>query len=168
MSKHQRSSVGKIILDQSRLDQKLTRLKAVEPQSELIELFTNNEVLCVLISPNENFIVAGQKGGEILVHKISHHKTDYFAGHSDDVKSIAITSNSETVVTGGYDGKVCVWDLSNFSLLAQFENHGLSVLSVVISSNDEYAISSSLDKTVFIWNLREPSFRKLHNFCQLF
>ncbi|KAI9251408.1 WD40-repeat-containing domain protein [Phascolomyces articulosus] len=72
-------------------------------------------------------------------------------GHTNSVRAIAAHGN--ILVSGSYDRKVRVWDLSKGTLIHRMEGHGEKVYSVVIDPERNQCMSGSMDATVKIWSL---------------
>jgi len=55
--------------------------------------------------------------------------------------------------TGGMDGKLCIWDLTNLRLRHTLQ-HDDGVVKVVWYPNEPYLVSASADKSVRLWDVR--------------
>lgn len=156
MSRRQRTSLAnsssKKFLD---LDTSLGMLKVSEPQSDCTISYLSSEVMCVLVTPNEEMLIAGQMDGTLSVISIVNGSEEKISAHEAAVKCVAVTSNSYLLVTGSYDNTLAVWDLKRNSEVARLNGHTSHVFAVVISSDDKNAVSSSNDRTVNIWSLVE-------------
>lgn len=74
-------------------------------------------------------------------------------GHSLDMTCVAYSPDGLYVVTGGYDGKVKVWDSTSGFCLVTFSEHKSTVTGLVFSANKRFLVSSSLDGTVRCYDL---------------
>ncbi len=74
-------------------------------------------------------------------------------GHSGTIYSVAISSDGQTLVSGGRDQTIRIWKLTTGELLRTLKAHSDSVRSVEISGNGQTLASGSADKTVRVWNL---------------
>ena len=81
----------------------------------------------------------------------------FLEGHTDPVSSVAITSDSKYIVSGGYDNTVRIWNLQDKTQEAVLQGHTGSVRSVAITSDNKYIVSGGYDKTVRIWNLQDKT-----------
>ncbi|KAI7853135.1 WD40-repeat-containing domain protein [Circinella umbellata] len=72
-------------------------------------------------------------------------------GHTNSVRAIAAHGN--ILVSGSYDRKVCIWDLSKGTLIHRMEGHGEKVYSVVIDPERNQCMSGSMDACIKIWSL---------------
>lgn len=76
------------------------------------------------------------------------------AGHSDDVRVVAVAPDGRLAVSGSVDSTVKVWELDNArACLATLEGHSDAIYAVAITSDSKRAISGSRDRTIRIWDL---------------
>ncbi|KAM8842729.1 cilia- and flagella-associated protein 52 [Synchiropus picturatus] len=75
--------------------------------------------------------------------------------HSMGVTAIAGTSDSRRIISGGGEGQICVWVLTqnNHKLLQFMKEHKASVNCIKIRSDDKECVSVSSDRTCLIWDL---------------
>ncbi|MHC5543300.1 WD40 repeat domain-containing protein, partial [Singulisphaera rosea] len=74
-------------------------------------------------------------------------------GHSDPVYTIAWSPDGKTLVTGGFDNTVRLWDAATRKELKKFEGHTNLVLTVAPSPDGKRILSGSLDKTAKVWQV---------------
>jgi len=67
-----------------------------------------------------------------------------------------------TVVTGGNDKAVTVFNLDTEQIVTIMKGHSKKVMSVVLHPNTELALSGSMDSTVKLWNI--PNSQLLNSF----
>ena len=80
-------------------------------------------------------------------------------GHQGIVYSVAISTDKQTIVSGGADGTVRLWS-SNGQQLAVLRVHQASVLSVGISTDKQTIVSGGADGTVRLWDIQFESWLK--------
>ncbi|OKH43174.1 hypothetical protein NIES2101_31235, partial [Calothrix sp. HK-06] len=68
-----------------------------------------------------------------------------------DVNSVAISTDGQTIVSGGYDGTVRMWNRKGEPMATPFKGDQASVLSVAISTDGQTILSGSSDGTVRMW-----------------
>ncbi|GKT48338.1 vegetative incompatibility protein HET-E-1 [Colletotrichum spaethianum] len=73
-------------------------------------------------------------------------------GHSDDVTSVAFSSDGQRLASGSDDHTVKVWDTATGACLQTFEGHSSRVTSVAFSSDGQRLASGSGDYTVKVWD----------------
>ncbi len=71
--------------------------------------------------------------------------------HQGSINSVAISTDGQTIVSGGQDGTVLLWD-SKGKQLATFRGHQRPVMSVAISTDKQTIVSGSQDGTVRLWD----------------
>ncbi len=71
-------------------------------------------------------------------------------GHTDWIESVSHTKDGK-VLSGGIDGKLCLWELTG-SRCTLLSGHKGAV-SHVLTGDENLAVTSSWDKTVKVWDL---------------
>jgi WD40 repeat protein len=115
-------------------------------------------------------VVGGASGGVRVVNLTKGEVIGALDGHGEDQSVEAVTfvqfgakTGPGAVVTGGTDGKVCVWDLSTMKLRSTME-HGDAVTSITRhpAPSDHLITSASEDKTLKTWDTRSGSLLREH------
>ncbi|MEH2184250.1 DnaJ domain-containing protein [Nostoc sp.] len=73
--------------------------------------------------------------------------------HLGAVNTVAISLNSQTLISGSTDATIKVWNLQTGELLSTLTGHSAAVLSVAISPDGKTLASASRDGTIKLWNL---------------
>jgi RNA polymerase sigma factor (sigma-70 family) len=73
-------------------------------------------------------------------------------GHKIQVTDLAFSADGRTIVSGGYDQKVCLWDAETGKLKKSFMKHRDSVVAVAISPDSKRIASRGKDDTVHVWD----------------
>ena len=73
-------------------------------------------------------------------------------GHTDTVRSAALSADKTRLVTGGNDRTVRLWDFSTGKELRNFEGHGEFVVGVDISRDGSRILSCGDDETMRVWD----------------
>ena len=76
-----------------------------------------------------------------------------FAGHSDEIRSVAISPDGRTAISGSADNTLKLWDLCTGREIRTLRGHTDRVLSVAISPDGRTALSGSTDCTLRLWDL---------------
>ncbi|MFX0018017.1 MAG: WD40 repeat domain-containing protein [Promethearchaeota archaeon] len=84
-----------------------------------------------------------------------------FNGNNWWVLSVAISPDSNYVISGSFDGKIIIWDLKTGEIIRTLAEHRREVNSISISPDCKYIASGSNDKTIKILNLLEAEIKNL-------
>ncbi|KAK6342234.1 hypothetical protein TWF730_001711 [Orbilia blumenaviensis] len=114
---------------------------------------------CLLFSPNQS-LIRRQKWDEIppWIKSAPALQDDWdsclqtLEGHSDSVRSIALSQDSKWLASGSIDKTIRLWDTATGANLATFEGHSDWVQSVAFSSDSKRLASSSIDRTIKLWD----------------
>lgn len=83
-------------------------------------------------------------------------------GHSNVMSSIAYSPDGNFIVTGGFDGKVKVWNVASGFCFVTFSEHTSGVTGLQFSRNKKFFVSASLDGTVRAFDMtRYRNFKTL-------
>lgn len=74
-------------------------------------------------------------------------------GHTQSIRSLAITPDGEILASGSDDKTVKLWQLATGQIIGTLKGHSKSVTSVAMSSDGEILASGSEDKTIKLWQL---------------
>ncbi|MEH2169311.1 MAG: caspase family protein, partial [Nostoc sp.] len=75
-----------------------------------------------------------------------------FDGHEYYVRSVAISGDGQTIISGGRDGTVRLWNRQGLPLAEPLRGHEDDVSSVAISGDGQTIVSGGSDGTVRLWN----------------
>lgn len=74
------------------------------------------------------------------------------AGHTAEVRCVAVASSARRVVSGSRDCTVRIWDLDTGAELRVLRGHEALVAHVVITPDGSRVVSASEDRTVRVWD----------------
>ncbi|XP_068627684.1 periodic tryptophan protein 2 homolog [Battus philenor] len=136
------------------------------PDMNLVHTLNISEhrISSVAVSPQGDWIAFGCPHiGQLLVWEWqSEQYVMKQQGHSLDMTCLAYSPDGLYIVTGGYDGKVKVWNTTTGFCFVTFHEHKSTVTGIVFSANKKFFVSSSLDGTVRCYDLtRYRNFRTL-------
>ena len=75
-----------------------------------------------------------------------------FMDHGQAVRSVAISAEGSTVVTGSDDGSAVLWNVANGTELQRFTGHTEPVLSVAFAPDGAAVLTGSEDETAVLWD----------------
>ncbi|CAI8045501.1 Cilia- and flagella-associated protein 52 [Geodia barretti] len=125
---------------------------------ELLRLSTPN-VTChaVAFTPNGKAIITAWDDGKIRAFYPQSGKPMYTISdaHNKGVTALACMSDSRTVISGGGEGQVRVWEVnkSGQHMTAALKEHTGTVTCIKLRNNDEECVTASTDGTCIIWDL---------------
>ena len=76
-------------------------------------------------------------------------------GHSRGVQSLKVSNNGASVLSGGEDNTVKLWDSKTGRIKKTLKGHSGIVFSVDFSPDDLMALSGSTDNTLKLWDLSQ-------------
>jgi WD40 repeat protein len=112
-----------------------------------------NFPLCVALSSDGAFLVAGTVTGEVWLWRVAD-RTQLLAvqGHIGLVSGVALNADGRLLASGGEDGMVRLWEASTGRLLAALQGHTGGVRSVGLSADGRLLVSGGFDGTVRLWS----------------
>jgi WD40 repeat protein len=75
-------------------------------------------------------------------------------GYSNQILSVAISPDGQTLVSGSNNTTVKLWNLQKREIVHTFSGHRYAVFSVAISPDGHTLVSGSSDQTIKVWNLQ--------------
>ncbi|KAJ8508807.1 hypothetical protein ONZ45_g8965 [Pleurotus djamor] len=121
------------------------------------------EVTSLAVNSSSSLAVAGCSNGQVLVINLT--KGDVvttLAEHSSEesVEAIAFAgltgsaSGPQVLLTGGTDGKICVWDTNTWRLRGTLNaEETITTLLPLPSPNNYYVVAASTDQSLKTWDL---------------
>jgi len=75
--------------------------------------------------------------------------------HPGSIKSLAVSSDEQYIISGSSDGTICVWSTETGNLvMPPLTYHVDSVMSIVLSSDGSRIYSGSMDKSIRVCDLQ--------------
>ncbi|NEP02007.1 MAG: protein kinase [Symploca sp. SIO2E9] len=133
-------------------------------------LVADRSMVPTQVNPKQNQFLAlisgliPKKNQSLCWQKAKLRRT--LSGHSDSVKSIAISPDASTLASGSYDKTIKLWALPTGELQCTLTGHTKRVNCIAISPDGQTLASSSEDMTIKLWALptgdllRTLTFRK--------
>ncbi|MBW4643727.1 MAG: WD40 repeat domain-containing protein [Goleter apudmare HA4340-LM2] len=75
-------------------------------------------------------------------------------GHSHIVRSLAMSADAKTLVSGSRDQTIKIWDLETGELIRTLKGHKDEVCAIALSPDEEIIASGSADKTIKLWHVK--------------
>jgi telomerase protein component 1 len=105
-------------------------------------------------SSDGKLIAAGHENGNVSIFDFSTRKELYCfkALKSGPVYSCRFNPLNNSLVVGGHDYSLCIWNISDPDKKQFLKEHNNTILSVAISPNGRIIASGSLDQTIKLWD----------------
>jgi len=124
------------------------------------------QVVCVALSWNDEYIAAGLLDGNVFVWNSltgTRFKGPFNARTTDQdfVSSVAFSHDGLRLASGSSDGRIWIWDLTTGQEAVvggqtrALEGHTWTVSALSFSKDDKQLISGSADRTVLVWDLEK-------------
>jgi WD40 repeat protein len=92
--------------------------------------------------------------GDIQFLNLNTGKVRRLSGYLGNVRAIAISPDSRTLINGTSDGKIKILDLKNDKVICTLSEHLDVVISLAISSDGKTLASGSFDGTIKVWRIQ--------------
>ena len=102
------------------------------------------------------FAAAGESGlfGEVRQWNVADGKlVRAFEGHRDALYSVALSPDSKTLATGGYDQKIKLWNVETGEEIRTLSGHNGCVFDLAFRPDGKILASASADRTVKLWHV---------------
>ena len=106
----------------------------------------------IAFSPDGRFLVRSASNSVQLWYAGRTYKKT-LAGHTDNVTSVAFSSDSRTLASSSVDNTVRLWDVVTDAHKATFTGHTDTVVSVAFSPDGSLLASGSDDNTIILWDV---------------
>jgi hypothetical protein len=140
--------------EKERIEQAALAAKGLSSADPLTSLVTAISLLAQSRSPlfsfpNHSLLPSIQNNLFSAVQ--NSREKNIFKSHQGRVFSVAISTDKQTIVSGGDDGTVRLWD-SKGKQVAELRGHSGPVNSVAISTDKQTIVSGGYDGTVRLWD----------------
>lgn len=89
--------------------------------------------------------------------RIENWKTEFLETHSGGFECGAVTSDCKTLVIGGRDYSIRVWDAIQKKQICVLHGHDGAVSCITVTGDSKHIISGSTDSTIRIWSINEKA-----------
>ncbi len=150
---HEKDRIGELerALTESHLREKAARVENLLPFQPLdslvlgIQLMGENQEKLPqqILAPVQNSLIRVMNKVIVFIP---------FRIHESVVNSVALSQDGQTIVSGGKDSMVRLWNRQGLPLAEPFRGHEGAVSSVAISGDGQTIVSGGEDGTVRLWN----------------
>jgi len=126
-------------------------------------------ITCMCISSDNCFAFSGSKDGTVIKYCLKnfnkvgsipfkHKNTEGILGHTSEVLSIALSTDSKFLAVGEKNGNVNIWDPTTLTHIKTLTGHKNAIFGVSFKKDSHTLYSCSKDKTVKVWSLDEMAY----------
>lgn len=153
------------ILEKAGRLQKQIADKCIVPQACDMKVLRGHKlaITCVVVSNDGKFIFSASKDCCIIkwdatqykkIKKVvGGHRSDSKVTHTAHILCLAISTDSEFLVSGSMDKMIHVWKSETMEHLHRFQGHRSAVSGLAFRLNSHQLFSSSYDRCVKVWDL---------------
>ena len=123
-------------------------IENIESKEIIVQTIDIDKIQCGIRSEYEQELVK-------YMDKAEYTKIKFLEHHNGRFLSGCITTDGKTLVTGGRDATIRVWNLIEKKQKFVLHGHLSSVICVTLTGDSKNIISGSYDASVRIWNLKE-------------
>ncbi|KAI0342859.1 ribosome biogenesis protein Sqt1 [Trametopsis cervina] len=136
--------------------------------------FDLGSITSLAVNPASTIVVVGGQSGSVRVVSLTKGEVvSALGGHKEEesVESVVFvdlagtgqTGNAGVVVTGGTDGKACIWDLGTMRLRTTLEHEDAVTTLLALPAPKSYLlVTGSADKSLKTWDARTGTLIKEH------
>ena len=106
----------------------------------------------IAYSPDGTRLAVSSSIGIWIYDANTHAEVALFTGHTNQVNSVAFSPDSKTLISGGHDSIVGVWDVHTGQLLHTLEEHNDGVDDVAFSPDGKLFGSIDGDGEIRLWD----------------
>jgi WD40 repeat protein len=114
---------------------------------------TPHEARCIAFSLDGKLALAATGIGVRVYDVADGQETARFAGHTNTVKTLAVSPNGRRVLSAGDDRTICLWDLHDGREHRRLTGHKGDVNGVAFIPDGRHAVSGGRDQTIRLWDL---------------
>jgi WD40 repeat protein len=124
---------------------------------------TDKSARCLALHPTEPLLATGWSDGRIRVYHTGSSQAEpdnlarfrelySFPANEPSVFCLLFLPDGKTLISGGRDAQLKVWDTTDYSLVKAIPAHWFTVNHLVLSPDQTMFASASRDKSIKIWD----------------
>ncbi|XP_066149776.1 U3 small nucleolar RNA-interacting protein 2 [Euwallacea fornicatus] len=124
---------------------------------------------CMCLSSDNQVLFCGSKDGVVIKYCLKTFKTigvipfvrsikEQTTGHTSEILSLAISTDSMFLAVGDKLGNVNIWDPCSLKHVKNLMGHKNSILGLTFKKESHTMFSCSKDKSVKVWDLDEMAY----------
>jgi WD40 repeat protein len=119
-------------------------------------LGSKSRIMMIQFSPNGRYLLSGggpMRTAELILWDVQKGSIvrRFEPPHTGFINSVAFSQDGRQVVSGAFDGSICLWNIEQKEMLQKWEAHNSFLTDVAFSPDGKYIVSSSGDNTLKIW-----------------
>jgi len=122
----------------------------------------NHKVMGLAVSHDARFAATASWDRTVRIWDLELGTTAQILRHTSPVNAVVFADGGQTVVSGGHDGKIRVWNAKTGLSRGTLEGHLLGITGLSISPDGRRLLSASIDKSMRLWDL--PTMKEVRAF----
>lgn len=116
----------------------------------------NNVIYALIFNNKGDLLISGSADQKIKIwNSLTGSWKSTLNGHTDAIKTLAISPCDRFLISGSADQTIRIWDLTSSYVSSQvIKGHSQEVSAVAITPDGKYFISASRDKTIKLWCMK--------------
>jgi WD40 repeat protein len=113
-------------------------------------LHAPHEIGCLIVDPVTGHVLTGQ-GVRVRILDLTGREVMQLRGHTDAVRTVAVSRDGRYALTGGDDRMLRLWDLHTGREVQRLAGHRAGITSAALSADGRYALSGGRDGILRLW-----------------
>jgi serine/threonine protein kinase len=113
------------------------------------------EITCLAVAPDRGYVLTGQGASVRVWDATTGQEVARLAGHTNAVRSIAVSRDGRQAVSGSDDRTLRLWDLQRGREIQRFSGHRAEIAGVALSEDGQHIVSGGRDQTLRLWDVRD-------------
>ncbi len=128
-------------------------------------VFARNEgkIQKIILTSEGKYVIAASQDFTIRIwnteySSLVHGETYYLIGHSghrSPIQTVALTPNTQQIISGSEDGKIIFWDLKSRKAVQWIKRHPKSLLTLILTRDGKFLISGATDRCIRVIDIEK-------------